>query len=67
MMVRKEMVMMDLVAMVILMVMKVMTKVIAGCFVCMRDDSNGSHAAQRNAIYEYGDDDDGVNKFKCVR
>ena len=43
-MVRKEMVMMDLVAMVILM----MTKVIAGCFVCMRDDSNDSHTAERD-------------------
>ena len=47
-MVRKEMVMMDLMTMVILMVMKVMAKVIAGNFVCMRDDSNDSHAAERD-------------------
>ena len=68
MMVRKEMVMMDLVAMVMLMVMKVMTKVISGCFVCMRDDSNGSMTVTwRHAIYEYGGDDDGVNKLKYVR
>ena len=48
MMVGKEMVMMDLMAMVILMVMKVMVKVIADNFVCMKEDSNGSHAAERD-------------------
>ena len=39
---------MDLMVMVILMMMNVMANVIVDNFVCMRDDSNDSHTAERD-------------------